>query len=230
MGRRKKIFGQETDTPLNNKDAEEQAQLMRSMFGNASAPTIQNAVESGLLIQTEKGWGYGRAEITRTGMTIPDDLTVEEYSNLGGFLLDIGSRINWLLGDWLAYGENREWGETYHRVAEHFGYEYSTLRQYAYVCRNVNLSVRTDKLTLSHHQLVAQLEPDQQSHWLNLAAENNWSIKAMRNAMSGEIEATSKPLWESLFTDFRKRTNKLNVEDRKALADQLRELIAELER
>ncbi|MFZ4816738.1 MAG: hypothetical protein ACOYL5_19535 [Phototrophicaceae bacterium] len=199
-----------------------------SMFANADTQRVRQAVADGLLVQSDEGWHFGRVTIGRIGITVPDDLNEQEYGDLGAFLLDMGSRLNWLLGDWLAYGENRQWGETYQKVAEQFGYEYQTLMDYAYVCRNVNFSFRNEKLTFTHHRAVAALEPDAQQYWLNMAAENTWSITQLKQAIRAKstmvIAPTTNP-WKTQVDKLLKSTIDLDVEERRALADRLEEII-----
>ena len=65
--------------------------------------------------------------------------------------------ILWWVGDGLAFGEKKKWGETYDEAMTLFGCECQTLRDACYVSRNVQLSRRRDKLSFSHHREVAKL-------------------------------------------------------------------------
>jgi hypothetical protein len=125
---------------------------------------------------------YKRATMTAVGLVMPDDATDEELIEIGQMLRGMESSIQWLLGDWLNRAE-RVWGQVYDDVPE---YSYGTLRTYASVARSVQLSIRIDKLSFAHHQLVAALEPEQQREWLRYAAENGLSVAQMRNAMRPE--------------------------------------------
>lgn len=125
---------------------------------------------------------YKRATMTAVGLVMPDDMTDEELIEIGQMLRGMESSIQWLIGDWLNRAE-RVWGQVYEDVPE---YSYGTLRTYASVARSVQLSIRIDKLSFAHHQLVAALEPEQQREWLRYAAENGLSVAQMRAAMKGE--------------------------------------------
>lgn len=88
----------------------------------------------------------------------------------------------WCIGDWIRYGESR-WGETYTEPARITGHDPKTLRNYAWVARSVDLSLRRDNLTFSHHELVASLTPDEQRRWLDVASENRMSVDDLRLAL-----------------------------------------------
>ena len=46
--------------------------------------------------------------MTRTGITFGEEVSEDDYREIGRFLLQIGSSIQWLIGDWLAFGEDRD--------------------------------------------------------------------------------------------------------------------------
>jgi hypothetical protein len=209
-------------------------EAMAAMFAKADEARIRQAMNEGLLVQSNNGWRFGRVDIDRVGIRVPEDITEQEYAELGAFLLDVASRIQWLLGDWLAYGENREWGETYQRVAEKFGYETNSLHNMAYVCRSVHFSLRREKLTFGHHKEVASRPPDEQSYWLGEAEREGWSVAALRQNMKNRSESkiltTLKPQWEPIFTKLKDPSNlPTDYHERRLLAEQLRQLAAELE-
>jgi len=91
------------------------------------------------------------------------------------------------LGDMLNYGEHH-FGEKYTQAINDLGMDPGYLRNVAYVCGRVELSLRSDKLTFSHHQLVAPCDPEDQKKWITLAANNKWTVAQLREAMKGEEE------------------------------------------
>lgn len=125
------------------------------------------------------GW-----RLTQTGLLVEDGIDGDSWQALGAILLRLEGAIQWLIGDWMAFGE-REWGVTYAAAAQQFGYAVDTLHDYAYVCRSVHFSVRTEKLSFGHHKLVAALDEASQQVWLNAAAENGWSISRLRSELRG---------------------------------------------
>jgi len=85
----------------------------------------------------------------------------------------------WWLGDWVRYG-TRRWGEKYKEAARITGYDVHSLRNIAYVARQVESSRRRDDLTWSHHAEVSSLEPIEQDRWLDLASAEKMSVLDLR--------------------------------------------------
>ncbi|MEM6283233.1 MAG: hypothetical protein AAF787_13645 [Chloroflexota bacterium] len=125
---------------------------------------------------------YGSWQLTRTGLIAPEAVEHDDYSELGRVLLKLSGSIQWLLGDWLCIGDNREWGETYEAVADELGYDVKTLQNYASVCRRVETSRRREVLSFGHHDVIAPYadNPDIQSLLLADAAEKGMSVKTFR--------------------------------------------------
>ena len=147
----------------------------------------QRANQQGMLVPKNDGLYYNRICITETGLVIPSDITIKEYEDVGEFLLDLSSRMQWLLGDWLAFGSERQWGETYQRIATKFDYEVETLYSYASVCRKV--LIRIKDLSFSHHRLVMNMPPDMQRYWLEKALRESLSVNTLQRDRDWETEA-----------------------------------------
>jgi len=162
---------------------------------------VRKAVQEGLIVQQKDGWYFGRFRIDRVSLSIPEDITLDESLDFWAFLLDLHSRIQWLIGDFLVFAENRQWGETYAKKAEEFGYTVESLYNMASVCRRVEFSRRREKLTFGHHDAVAALDPDDQTNWLLQAEDNGWSVRDLRQAIrdgkliSATNERTALPKW-----------------------------------
>ncbi len=114
-----------------------------------------------------------KVEITESGLTIREDLSFDEWAELGTHLVRAGRTTAFLIGDWINYGESRkDYGDKYTEALKSTGYDYNTLRHFARVARQVSLCVRTHNLSWEHHRKVASLkDPDEQRRWLNVAAE-----------------------------------------------------------
>lgn len=91
----------------------------------------------------------------------------------------IGRCSQWWIGDWIRYGTAR-WGEKYAEAARVTGYDVASLRNMAWVASRFDLSLRNDKLTWSHHVLLAPLELEQQRSWLRRASEERLSVADLR--------------------------------------------------
>lgn len=108
----------------------------------------------------------------------------EEWQQVGRALKKMAAGLQWAIGDWLNQGAKR-WKDTYAEAALALGFETQTLRDYAYVANQVHLSIRIDKLSFSHHRLVAPLEPRYQKLLLVRAAAGGWSLAKMREEIEG---------------------------------------------
>ena len=105
----------------------------------------------------------------------------------------IGRCSQWWIGDWIRYGTSR-WGERYAEAARVTGYDAASLRNMAWVASQFDLSLRSDKLTWSHHVLLAPLEPDEQRYWLERALRERLSVADLRHetrAARGEGKSAS---------------------------------------
>lgn len=91
----------------------------------------------------------------------------------------IGRCSQWWIGDWVRYGTAR-WGEKYAEAARVTGYDIASLRNMAWVASRFDLSLRNDKLTWSHHVLLAPLAVEEQRKWLQRASEERLSVADLR--------------------------------------------------
>lgn len=202
--------------------------------------TLQNEVSQfNDMMQKGQFIYFQGCELSRTGMQIPDNLKPEQWAEVGGLLRDIDVALQWMIGDWFVYG-NANFNLDYETFAEEIGFSIRTLQQYKYVAENVDSSVRTEKLSFTHHQLVASLRnkndvPDveQQRRWINQAVENRWTVKQMRDAMAGKTSASPVRYFkavDSLRRRFKSWIPAMPSQDKKAMAEQLRRLADELEK
>jgi hypothetical protein len=56
----------------------------------------------------------------------------------------------------------------------------------AWVASQFDLSLRSDKLSWSHHVLLAPLEPDEQREWLEQATRDRFTVADLRAALRAE--------------------------------------------
>lgn len=143
-------------------------------------------------VATDGSVQVGRFALTPVGLRISGSASEDEWQKLGAMLQRVEGSVQWLIGDWYMYAE-RQWGRTYEQVAELTGYAEKTLREYASVARRVDLSIRMDKLTFGHHQVVAGMEPELQRQWLEWAAREGASISQMRKAIDGQTFSPALP-------------------------------------
>lgn len=109
----------------------------------------------------------------------PQDLDASEWASAGRRIGAVGRCVQWLLGDWIAYG-NDKFGERYSRASRITGYDPQTLMNMVYVASRFSVSRRRENLSWSHHEALAALEPEEQDSWLDQAAEHRWSVSDLR--------------------------------------------------
>lgn len=118
--------------------------------------------------------------ISKVAWLPQSDLNQAEWLATGRRLGAIGRCSQWWIGDWIRYGTAR-WGEKYAEAARVTGYDVASLRNMAWVASQFDdLSLRSDKLTWSHHVLLAPLEAEEQRAWLERAQQERLSVADLR--------------------------------------------------
>lgn len=128
--------------------------------------------------------------ITATGWDIPEGTPPDTVLPWLNKFMRWGQGIQWVIADGIRYTE-RTFGDTYTAAIETTGYEYDTLRNMVWVADNVDLSLRNDNLSFTHHAAVAPLPPDQQVEWLDRAEVQSMSVRDLRSAIAAEKHLTS---------------------------------------
>ncbi len=85
----------------------------------------------------------------------------------------------WWIGDWVQFG-NVTWGEKYVEASRITGYDTGTLRNMAWVAAQFDVSLRSDKLSWSHHALLAPLEDEEKREWIDRAVADRLSVADLR--------------------------------------------------
>lgn len=137
-------------------------------------------MNSALTIKKTQDLFGTKIKLNATGLNFAKDIGYTEWEHIGGVLQQIEGSIQWWRGDWLNYGE-RKFGEKYAQAVEETGRSYYTLAQYAWVAERFNLRERSQKLTWSHHLIVAGLEKkEDRMRLLTLAEKEELSTKRLR--------------------------------------------------
>lgn len=135
-------------------------------------------IKTGEIIRRERGALISpHFEFCRRGMIVHGKPGFEEWAEVGETLKTIESGVQFWIGDWCNYGE-AAYGQKYSQFLE--VKEYQTLRNYAWVAKEIKMSRRRDILSFSHHLEVANLEPDEQNEWLDQAERENLSVRQLR--------------------------------------------------
>lgn len=123
-------------------------------------------------------------DIYLTGLEFKEEeIPIEIWLQLGEYLKLMDKSVHWWLGDLLNYGE-QNYGEMYTQVLDESDYAYQTLRDDKWVASKIELSLRKDNLSFSHHVRVADLDPEDQKYWLDKAEEENLSVRELRKEIN----------------------------------------------
>lgn len=116
--------------------------------------------------------------------SVPYETWEKKGKELHGLIKLYEANVRWWIGDWMVYGE-RAYPERYSQALEADMYSSGTVRNCAYVCRNVPPENRVNGLSFDHHYLVAKMPSEEQRRFLAEAAENMWSVRDLSRAIKG---------------------------------------------
>lgn len=140
---------------------------------------------SGIVKKEDGTLQVSNIEIHNIGLQFPGQITEEEYQIFGETLLQFNTAFQWIIGDFLAYGVDSNYGMA-KDFAERLGVKSDTVNQWTWVCRQVEFSIRIENLSFNHHLLVAKFEPNQQQKLLQEASENRWSFRRLKEEIEGK--------------------------------------------
>lgn len=154
-------------------------------------------IEGDQLIMRDNQIQVGAFTLTTVGLEMTGENSKEEWDKIGEMLFRLEGSIQWLIGDWLVYGEGVHYGEL-KDFADKLEMDYGTLRNYASVARNVNLSLRNDKLSYHHHVAVSKLNPEWQKFALEYAAsQKKMPVAKFRQWIAEQTGQASTPALSS---------------------------------
>lgn len=144
----------------------------------------------------------GAFTLTDLGLQVDGNASQDDWAKIGEMLFKLEGSIQWLIGDWLAFGENVEWGDIT-VIADALGKDRNTLYGYVSVCREFDMLRRRNILSFGHHREVMGYDPDHQDIALAYAAENKLSVAAFRKWLKeqqGKAEPPALPAQETTST------------------------------
>lgn len=135
--------------------------------------------------------------LSTTGLRLTDpNLTYEQLEAVGGLLGRMHQSLRFAIGDWLLLMENR-FPEQFSQAVEVLQISPEGMQEYLRVSLKVPRSIRSEKLSWSHHRAVASLskvnedgkidsDVNAQKHWLERAETENLSHHQLRDALRTE--------------------------------------------
>lgn len=160
---------------INTKDAvQDRAQAGKVMYtGKASQDAGDDLFEEDEQSQ-ERGYHY-----SGTGLDIRRELSVEAWRNILPEIKAMQTAYQLIIGDWMVYGFEQGYEQSYESMAELTGLKSQTVEVYASVCRNVPQLMRVNSLKFNHYRLVSKLPDDEKALWIQFAVHRQLPTRAL---------------------------------------------------
>lgn len=113
-----------------------------------------------------------------TGLDINENTSFEDWQVVGDFLKFLDGSIQWMVGDWLLFGEKR-YGSRYTAAMKATGMAKKTIANSIWVARKIPKERRRPSLSFGHHTRVAALPVKKQEALLNRAVKEGLGITAL---------------------------------------------------
>jgi hypothetical protein len=136
-----------------------------------------------------------------TGLVIDPATSFADWEQIVVTLVQAELAVQWAIGDAFLFGESR-FGEVFAQVEgtlERAGLRRSpeTLRNWMWVASKIAPARRRRSLSFRHHQLVARLQPDEQTAWLDRAEREGMATGRLREQLRYPDNTELAPAEES---------------------------------
>lgn len=128
-----------------------------------------------ITIQTQ----HNSVKISPTSLDLTENLSINDYMELGGKINSLHKSTPWLLADLLGYGEEK-YGDQFSQIVDDWGYKSETLRNALYVSSRWPKDRRRPELTFAHHQSIASINPEIADKMLQIAVDKGLSVSELR--------------------------------------------------
>ena len=99
-------------------------------------------------------------KLGHAGVEIADWVDQRTWYEFGKLLQKVDYAWEWVVADWLAFGDRKYGDHAYQAAATLFGKSSRTWEDYAYIARNVRMSERSETLPVLSHKPVARFDDD----------------------------------------------------------------------
>ena len=124
---------------------------------------------------------HGPFTATPIGLIIEENVPFKLWLAYGGALRRVEKSLQWIIGDWINYGE-MSYGEIYAQAEVMWpGMTKERLIRYAWVARAVPRYLRKHDLSWSHHVEVAKLDRKKQFDLLKTAIKEDLTVRELRD-------------------------------------------------
>lgn len=128
----------------------------------------------------------GNFLLSATGLTSTVEVDREEWLAFYEGVKIIKRRMQWIVGDWMVYGAERSYVNSYEEIAALTGLKVGTVKVYTSVCRSIPPLIRINRLEFAHFQLIAPLSDEDKAAWIQRATLEKMSVSTLKFAISGE--------------------------------------------
>lgn len=126
-------------------------------------------------------WESGAFSVTAKGLKVTGQPEVQEWAAIGARLGNVRSGVQWAIGDWLLYGDQRGYDEgQYETAAEATGLKRGTLMNLKSIAKAFPKAKRNMDLPWSHYALVAGFEESEREDLLRRAKREGLSYDELR--------------------------------------------------
>lgn len=174
-------------------------------------------------------------KVSRTGLEMVDGASVDDWISVGTAIFQIEGSLQLVIGDWLNYGVGFGW--SIERVASELNRDKKTLQNWAWVASKFPHSLRRETLFFGHYSLLAARVDRDANNLIESTVLNNWTVAELRQHLLGLKRRKSNPdqlkkkasTYKKQFGSVYEKANKLPLDNRKMLADYLREIADKLD-
>jgi hypothetical protein len=126
--------------------------------------------------------------LTIAGLTLPSDITYDQYEAIGTLLFQWGEGWRWAVGDWLIQGHGL-FGDEFYQASEVLNLSVRQRQQMMRVSERIPPGPRrrVPELRWSHHRAVASLEPEEADGWLKQAIEKKWTKAELEDNVKDRV-------------------------------------------
>ncbi len=141
-----------------------------------------------------------KCKVSKVGLEFDENITFEQWSNIGAQLQAIQKSVGFWIGDWLNFGENKpEWGEMYTQAIDETGLDYQTIADYKWVTKEIPFSWRQENLSFTTHHEIASAPKELQETLLQKASNENLKSRDVRELVKESKKLPTPPLPEGKY-------------------------------
>ena len=118
--------------------------------------------------------------LTPTSLSLPQDLPLDQWRQMGLWLGGLRDLSAWSLGDWQVFGDESYGEDEVNQAVEATGLAKSTLLKYKWLSAQYAPSQRVAGVSPTHHELVAKLPAGERRQRLLTARRDGLSVEEFR--------------------------------------------------